>query len=244
MKILHSLLNHLIKLVRKFLLKLMLISETNPLANPLFGDTAILYAFVIRHLIRLEKGKKVLDVGCCGSPLTTIIKEIGFNVEGIDIRPSPLYYDNIKYRCEDFLTAKFDNNYDIIVMCYVLEHIGLKGRYGSTEVEGGDLLAVRKAKALLKPNGLLIIGIPYGVEKVIKPLHRVYGKNSALLKYLYKNFELIAEEFYKKNENNVWIKCDEQEAAKVNPSEDKYALGLFVFKKMENEMRSTKQDIS
>ena len=63
-------------------------------------------------------------------------------------------------------------------------------------------------------------------------MHRVYNKNSRLLKYPYDNFEIVTEEFYKKQENR-WIKCDEKEAGEVIPSEDNYALGLFVFKKKE-----------
>ncbi len=82
---------------------------------------------------------------------------------------------------------------------------------------------------MLAPDGILLITLPYGEEKIITPFHRVYNKNSKLLKYAYNNFEIIFEEFFKNNEENIWVKCEEAEARTVKPSQSNYALGLFAF---------------
>ncbi len=221
----------LFRIASKIALRLGLWPESNPLLYPLSGDTCIQYAFAISNLLRLNKNnyQTVLEVGCCRSSLTPIMKELGFTVCGIDLMPSPLSYKGVKYIQGDFLTLNFKDSYDIIVMVYVLEHVGLKGRYDSTEVEDGDIIALEKVKQILNPGGVLIFTIPYGVEKTVKPLHRVYNRNSRLLKYAYENFEVQAEEFYKNNSKNIWVKCEESEARKVMPSENNYALGLFTF---------------
>lgn len=129
-----------------------------------------------------------------------------------------------------------NGSYDIVVLCSTIEHVGLAGRYGSQSMEDGDIKTLEKVERLLNPGGILILTIPYGVEKTIKPLHRVYNKNSKLLKLVMDNekFEVLTEEFYKNSEkNNIWQNCTEEEAHKVRPSEDNYALGLFCFMKKE-----------
>ena len=220
--------------IRKLILKLgSVFLESKPILNPLSGDRCIEYGFVIKNLVNLDRDryKTVLDVGCCASPLTTIIRELGFTVDGIDLLPSPYIYQGVKYVQGDFLSLDFKDSYDIIVLCSTIEHIGLGGRYGSRNIEEGDIKAIKKAKLLLNTNGILILTIPYGQEKTIRPLHRVYNKNGRLLKYAYDSFEVEAEEFYKNNLEDIWVKCSENEARRVIPSEHNYALGLFVFKK-------------
>jgi len=212
--------------------------ESDPLLYPLTGDRCIEYAFVIKSLIGLDKNKykKVLDIGCAASPLTTIIKEIGFTVDGIDLLPSPYIYEGVNYIQGDFLSVELKNSlYDVVVLCSTVEHIGLEGRYGTPSIASGDIKALEKVREVLNHDGILILTIPYGEERTIRPLHRVYNKNSKLIKYAYEKFEILAEEFYKNNSAHVWGKCKEIEARRVVPSEDNYALGLFVFRKKGND---------
>ncbi len=200
----------------------------------LVGDRCIEYAFVIKSLVNLDKTtyQKVLDVGCFASPLTTAIKEIGFIVDGIDLMPTICAYEGVNYIKNDFLLADFkESYYDAVVFCSTIEHVGLGGRYGSPSVEDGDIRSIKKACRILRPNGILIMTLPYGPIRIIKPFHRIYNKESALMKYARNAFETVTEEFYKKNQSNVWCKCSENEARAVIPSSDSYALGLFVFKK-------------
>jgi 2-polyprenyl-3-methyl-5-hydroxy-6-metoxy-1,4-benzoquinol methylase len=206
--------------------------ESKSIANPLSGDRCIEYAFVIKNLKDLNRNryKKILDVGCYASPLTTIVKELGFIVDGIDLLSSPCIYNGVNYIKNDFLLQKFSKPYDIVILCSTIEHIGLKGRYGSPNIKDGDLRTLKKIKKILTPNGMLILTIPYGEDKIIMPLHRVYNKNSNLLKYAYDNFQILIEEFYKNNSENIWIKCKESDVRKTIPTENNYALGLFVFK--------------
>jgi len=227
--------SRLFKMIRRFALKLWSpLFEGDPLSNPLAGDRCIEYAFVIKNLLNLDRSKykAVLDIGCSGSPLTTVIKELGFSIDGLDLLPSPLIYENVAYIRGDILsTENLRSSYDIVVLCSTIEHIGLGRRYSSKDVERGDIKTLERVKDILAPNGLLILTIPYGEQRAIRRLHRVYNKNGELLKYASDNFEVEVEEFYKNNLDNIWVKCEEYEARRVVPSEDNYALGLFVFRR-------------
>ena len=55
------------------------------------------------------------------------------------------------------------------------DHDGL-GRYGDPVEPDGDLLAMRAARCLLKPGGLLFLTVPIGPDVVVWNLHRRYGK--------------------------------------------------------------------
>jgi hypothetical protein len=203
--------------------------------NPLCGDRSIEFAFVIEQLSAIDRKKSVLDVGCCGSPLTTAIKAMGFQeVQGIDLLPSPVEFPGIEFSTGDFLSsAELNPRYDIVVFCSSIEHFGLSGRYGSNDSTHADLMALRKAIGMLPAGGMLVLTIPYGVEQIIAPWHRVYNKNSQLLKHALANLELRKESFFARSIRGPWAPCSESEAAQVIPTADSYALGMFRFARAE-----------
>lgn len=209
--------------------------QIDPMENPLTGDRCVEYAYIVRNLINLNKNKNVLDVGCFASPLTSIMGEMGFNVDGIDLNYALPYQMNVNYFNGDFNSYKFQLSYDVIVMCSTIEHIGLGGRYNSPDYLNGDLDAIKKSNEIMNPEGILFLTIPFGKERVIKPFHRVYNKNGKLFNEIRKYYQIIAEEYYKNNSENIFVKCTEEEAQVVEPSENNYALGLFSLKKISNE---------
>ncbi len=201
-------------------------------AHPLLGDRCIEYAFVVRELVPLDRNKAILDVGCCGSPLTSVLSALGFEtVHGIDLKTSPVEFSGVKFLSGDFLTTtELSPHYDIVVFCSSIEHFGMAGRYGSKGSSDADLQALRKAIGLLPAGGTLILTLPYGVERVIAPWHRVYNKESELLREAKAKLQLKTEVFFaRRNPLTPWAACSEAEAARVVPSADSYALGMFNF---------------
>ena len=201
---------------------------------PLSGDRGIEHAFVVKNLVHLDKKEyqKVLDVGSYCSPLTSIVREIGFDVDSLDMARSPYSYEGVRFLQGDFLAMELgESSYDVVVLCSTVEHIGLKGRYGSDEVIDGDLIAIDKVYQILRPGGLLIMTVPFGQEQVIRPYHRVYSRDGRLLARVSEGFDLLQKEFYKNNDDNVWTKCSENEAGNTVPSKSNYSLGLFAFEK-------------
>ncbi|MDR1510882.1 MAG: DUF268 domain-containing protein [Synergistaceae bacterium] len=55
------------------------------------------------------------------------------------------------------------------------EHDGL-GRYGDSISPDGDLNAMRRAKKLIRINGLMFLGVPVGLDCVVWNAHRIYGQ--------------------------------------------------------------------
>lgn len=70
-----------------------------------------------------------------------------------------------------------------------IEHDGL-GRYGDPLNPYGDLQTMVKISCILKPGGLLFLGVPLNIEDYLQfNLHRVYGP--IRLPLLYRNFHVV-----------------------------------------------------
>jgi len=90
----------------------------------------------------------------------------------------------------DYLAGQFDP-VDIIVSYSSLEHSGL-GRYGDGLNPEGDKEAVAQAWCMLRPGGLLVLGVPNSCATTGHldfNAHRVYGFER--LAFVSENFELV-----------------------------------------------------
>ena len=182
-------------------------------------DTRYLeYPFVLRNL-ELEKGRKILDVGCVGTPFPLILASLGYQTYGIDIREwsGKLQYPNFHFIKEDMRRTSFpDEFFERITAVSTIEHIGLSGRYGSDEDLDGDKKAVKEMRRILKRGGKIFITVPYGEAKIIRPFHRVYDQK--MLQELLHGLRIEKEEYYIKK-NNSWLSASKSEAEKVKSTE-------------------------
>lgn len=79
----------------------------------------------------IELGNKILDVGCGIGEISQYCAEFGnCQVVGIDISPKMIItaqkinnHPNIKYLCADFIDAQLDNDFDMVLLNDVFEHI-------------------------------------------------------------------------------------------------------------------------
>ncbi len=78
--------------------------------------------------------------------------------------------------------------FDALISISSFEHDGL-GRYGDPINPDGDLLAMEKAKEMLKPGGHLFLAIPVGRDLLNWNVHRVYG--ALRLPQLLKGWEVL-----------------------------------------------------
>jgi SAM-dependent methyltransferase len=212
-----------------------------PAAAPainLWGDRDIEYSYIAS---RLPQGPgEALDFGSAFANLSLHAIQRGWNVTGIDLRPHPIYWKHPDFRFiqGDFLEIAFPSAFfDLILNCSAVEHVGLPGRYDvAAPASDGDLAAMKKMLALLKPDGLMTLTIPIGRDAVIAPLHRVYG--SIRLPKLLQGFDIVEQLFWVKNSENVWLPADREAALAyiptgdhADPSRCSYALGCFMLKK-------------
>jgi SAM-dependent methyltransferase len=206
-------------------------------APDLFGDREVEWSFVGA---RLPRGPgRLLDFGASFGMLSMLAAQRGFSVLAVDLEPERFAWKHpgVEFLQADLLQAELPvRSFDVVVNCSSVEHVGLAGRYGVTyEESDGDLLAMEKLRALLKPNGVMLMTIPCGQDAVIAPWHRVYGKQR--LPKLLAGFEAAEEVFWLKHRDNRWHTSERNAAlsfaATRHPDAGSlccYALGCFVLR--------------
>ena len=91
---------------------------------------------------------------------------------------------------------KSGQQFDCGISISSFEHDGL-GRYGDPLSPNGDLRAMDDMKKILKPNGILFLAVPTGLDKIVWNAHRIYGNKR--LKLLIKNWEVIGSVGFDEN---------------------------------------------
>lgn len=203
--------------------------ENQPVPN-LEGDREIEWSWILAYL-GTGPGE-VLDFGCGNNLLSFIAARSGYNVTAIDLQAIqwPYTVANMRFIQGDILKTKLpESGFDLIINCSSIEHVGLSGRYGSDENPEGDLSAMARLYDLLKPGGVMLLTVPVGIDSVILPLHRVYGRDR--LPRLLENWTVEKEEFWIKDGRNIWVSVSEPEALSFQPTKYCYGLGCFVLRK-------------
>jgi hypothetical protein len=194
--------------------------------SSLQGDRWIEWSFCFA---RMSDGPgRTLDFGADVGFLSLAAAQRGHDVVAFDRLPSTLDYGhpNVRYMQADVLTHDFgDERFDQIVNCSSVEHVGLGGRYGSSENQDGDLEAMTRLRPVLAPRGRHLLTIPVGRDGVYGPQHRVYGAER--LPRLLDGYAVLEEQYWTK-EGRHWVQSDRRSALDVQGSAAFYALGLFV----------------
>lgn len=186
-----------------------------PLSSPhnlhltpnLTGDRTVEYNWVTTHI---PPGKGLaLDFGSGGvAHLSQAALSAGYDVVALDVQLVSVP-PRVVPMTGDVLDETFLNQFDLlqfnmIICCSTIEHIGLAGRYGVTVGDpDGDLKAMLRLKAVLAPGGWLLLTLPVGLDAVHKPMHRVYGKRLA---ELIDGLEVVCEEYWTKH-SGAWTPC-------------------------------------
>ena len=199
----------------------------------LLGDRSVESSWIVANMP--DGPGEALDFGSGQSYLGLAAARKEFSVTAIDLLPVRWYYQHPKLRFVqgDIFDLNFpDSHFDIIINCSSIEHVGLSGRYGVSEsLPNGDIDAMKRLKELLKPGRLMLLTIPVGKDQVIGSQHRIYGIDR--LPLLLDGWELIKEEFWAKDENNIWNSTDKTDAISRAPTDHYYNLGLFVLRRPE-----------
>lgn len=141
---------------------------------------------IVDKIKKLKNSGKWLDIGCGKGYLLDIASKNNFDCYGIDVRKTFIKNDKIKFLSGSLFEAGFnDNEFDIITMINVLDHIGSPKEY------------LLKIRALLKPNGILFIHVPneYYFNKKIFNKFTQYSPNVHIVNYSEKNIGSILKRF-------------------------------------------------
>jgi SAM-dependent methyltransferase len=195
----------------------------------LTGDRDIEWAWVASALP--EQLGRVLDLGpaTAFTPLMAALR--GGQVLALDLDPPlvPFGHPNLQYIKGDIVRGGLPaGTFDTIINCSTTEHIGLAGRYGSSDMPDGDLTAMALLhERMAGPESRMVLTVPVGRDMVAAPFHRIYGE--ARLPRLLAQFRIATEVYYAKTgSENVWRPVSRSVALAIEGSASFYGLGLFV----------------
>jgi SAM-dependent methyltransferase len=199
-----------------------------PAEIDLSGDRDIEWSWVAALLP--AAGGEALDFGVGGSSTSLIAARHGYRVTALDLEPVswPYVHPGLKFLRGDILKLDLPaDHFDLVINCSAIEHVGLPGRYGVTEDRGeGDLAAMARLRAVMKPGGVMLLTVPIGKDVVCPPWHRVYGPER--LPRLLSGFAVDRAEYWVKDRDNRWVITDEASALATEAHARLYGLGCFV----------------
>lgn len=175
------------------------------------------YPFALRNWP--QKGR-VLEVGCTASSniLPIALAEKGYEVYGVDLRPFKAKSTNFGFIVCDARHLPFQEGcFDCVQSISTIEHIGLPSDLK------GDSKAVREMIKVVKPNGSLIITVPFGKPDTL-PDSRIY--NAEEIKKLFADLRVCEEEYAIEN-NGIWFKTSHEKAAKADHRAGLRAVAMF-----------------
>jgi SAM-dependent methyltransferase len=191
----------------------------------LAGDRWVEWSFCFA---RLEDGPgRTLDFGADVGFLSLAAAQRGHKVVALDrVKITPDYrHERVEFRQGDILERPLaGESFDQILNCSSVEHVGLAGRYDSSDVPDGDLQAMAIMRETLKHGGRMVMTIPVGRDLVCPPLHRIYGAER--LPRLLDGYTVEEEQYWRKDA--AWEPTDRETALSTPGSESFYSLGLFV----------------
>lgn len=193
-----------------------------------FSERIIENPLVIRH-IPLEKSK-ILDVGSRYSQVPLEMASLGHEVWALDIEEYIFKHKRLKYVKGDIRKTKFKNNFfDVVTIISTLEHVGMgKTSYGDEEERDGDITAMQEIRRILKPGGIVLITVPFGVAKFL-PFLRVYDK--ARIKKISQGFKVI-EEIYMLNDKESWELSTYEKVKDIENTHHTIGNAFFLFQKV------------
>lgn len=168
---------------------------------------------------------KILDIGCCESPLVIYLNRIGFDCYGIDMRDCGCTDNDMrkKFIIGDVRNMDMfkDDMFDVVYAVSTIEHIGLGNTpyyTGQMEDLDGDIKVVREMMRVLKRSGKIIITIPFGhaVEQLRWARHydplRLGRILDEIKKIGYIDKVIYSQHCITKDNRYVWIESNEKSA--------------------------------
>lgn len=177
--------------------------------------------FLFRALSGVERGARILDAGCNHSLLSIQLATAGYKVYGVDVNDYPFSHPNFSFVKGSVCALGFgDGFFDAVTAVSMVEHIGL-GHYGDG-AEDSDLAAMAEMRRVLRPGGLLVLTLPYGL-KCETSWFRVYNCDS--LAEICAGFETLDSAYFLCRGEQYWESRPREELAGCGLNERNRNLG-------------------
>ena len=190
------------------------------------------YAFAAKQIASRNVEGRLLDVGCTNAanmiPLFSAMS--GIETYGIDIRPWTLRDKKFVFTQGDIRHTKFsDRFFDCICAISTVEHIGLKQYSQDKEDSNSDKHVMEEIERIIKPSGILILTVPFGIRKRIGNACDIYDSKKILDMSRHWN---ILEELYYNRINGEMTAVSKETAEAFECKDGEESLGMFVMAKV------------
>ena len=155
-------------------------------------------------------------------------------IEILDIRPIHTQVPGVRFRQADItnLPADLVHYCDSLSCLHALEHFGL-GRYGDPIDAHGHEKGLRNLAAIIRPGGVLYLGVPVGRERVQFNGGRVFSPENVIA--LAEKQSLVLGSFAWYMTGSGLTVSDNSSADLAALGRQPYGLGLFTFTKILDE---------
>lgn len=144
------------------------------------------------------KGEIILDIGCSQGITSILLAREGRYITGIDLQKESINFanncletesdvvkKNLKFICDDFMGYNFGEcKFDTIIINEVLEHLVSPLRF------------LEKANSLLNEDGVVIVTVPFGINRF--PDHKRTYYYCELAEQIENFFEILDIKFFVK----------------------------------------------
>ena len=117
-----------------------------------FGERNRLILSTMREVLGQLAGRAVLDIGCGTGFVTAALERAGMDTWGLDMNLAGLRHARVRVRgpllCEDAARVPFTGQFDVSMLCDVIEHTP------------DDGVVLREAVHALKPGGAVVVTVP------------------------------------------------------------------------------------
>jgi len=156
-----------------------------------------------------------MDIGSSSSLLPWRLARLGYKVLAVDIRPYPFNHRNLTFMEADITIFDFFCDHppvDVVTCVSTLEHIGV-GHYGDTMAEKGDQIAVATFHRVLKPDGSLLLTVPFSGKFSQDDFQRIYNPET-ISKLFATGWRLREDRYYIPKARRNWVLVTQTEALK------------------------------
>ncbi len=175
-------------------------------------------------LKHLPKDQKILEGGCGLAPYLIRLRQLGYDVEGIDYNAEPIakvlaFDPTLPVKVGDVTAIPYpDNMFGAYISLGVIEHF--------TE---GPVKAIREAHRVLRKGGIFLVMVPQNhlFMRIQAPLRFI--KRNALIRKIFKKplDTHYWEQYFKRKELRALLEQEGFEVKEIHPLDHSHALVSF-----------------